>query len=68
VLIDARGMFDGEEAERGWSLSVFTISLTIIAYVRETRFPKRIENRFVVEFGFAANNDLYKVEDYKYNR
>ena len=26
------------------------------------------ENRFVVEFVFAANNDLYKVEDYKYNR
>jgi len=63
-------MFDGEEAERGWSLSVFTISLTIIAYVRRNMISE--ENRFVVgfvvEFVFAANNDLYKVEDYKYNR
>jgi len=64
VLIGARGVFDGEEAERGWGLSVFTISLTIIAYVRRNTIPK--ENRFVVEFIFAANNDLYK--DYKYNR
>ena len=66
VLIDVRGIFDGEEAERGWGLSVFTILLTIIAYVRRNTIPE--ENRFVVEFVFAANNDLYKIEDYKYNR
>ena len=46
-------------------LSVFTISLAIGAYVRRSKIPE--EGRFVVEFGFA-NNDLYKVEDYKYNR
>ena len=46
-------------------LSVFTISLAIAAYARRSMIPE--EGRFVVEFGFA-NNDLYKVEDYKYNR
>jgi hypothetical protein len=35
------------------------------AYVRRSKIAE--EGRFVVEFGFA-NNDLYKVEDYKYNR
>jgi len=44
-------------------LSVFTISLAIGAYVRRNRIPE--EDRFVVDFGFA-NNDLYKVKDYKY--
>ena len=46
-------------------LSVFTISLAMGAYVRRSKIPE--EDRFVVEFGFA-NNDLYKVEDYKYTR
>ena len=46
-------------------LSVFTIALAIGAYVRRSRISK--EDRFVVAFGFA-NNDLYKVEDYKYTR
>ena len=46
-------------------LSVFTISLAIGAYVRRSMIPE--EDRFVVEFGFA-NNDLYKVEDYKYTK
>ena len=46
-------------------LSVFTISLAMGAYVRRSRIPE--EDRFVVEFGFA-NNDLYKVEDYKYTK
>ena len=46
-------------------LSVFTIALAIGAYVRRSRIPE--EDRFVVDFGFA-NNDLYKVEDYKYTR
>ena len=44
-------------------LSVFTIALAIGAYVRRSRI--REKDRFVVAFGFA-NNDLYKVEDYKY--
>ncbi|NAT10976.1 hypothetical protein C4E22_05450, partial [ANME-1 cluster archaeon AG-394-G06] len=43
-------------------LSVFTVSFAIGAYVRRNRIPE--EDRFVVAFGFA-NNDLYKVEDYK---
>jgi uncharacterized membrane protein len=44
-------------------LSIFTVSLAIGAYVRRGRIPEG--DRFVVAFGFA-NNDLYKVEDYKY--
>ncbi len=46
-------------------LSVFTIALAIGAWVRRSWIPE--EDRFVVAFGFA-NNDLYKVEDYKYTR
>jgi len=44
-------------------LSVFTVSLALGAYVRRSMILE--EDRFVVAFGFA-NNDLYKVEDYKY--
>jgi len=46
-------------------LSVFTISLALGAYVRRSMIPE--EDGFVVAFGFA-NNDLYKVEDYKYTK
>ena len=46
-------------------LSVFTILLAICAYVRRSMIPEG--DRFGVEFGFA-NNDLYKVEDYKYTK